>query len=206
MPDRSPRRIQGPDRYSTAAPVVAEVVTLRGADPEAILIATGNDFADAQAAGAAAAAADGVVLLSNDATSTLPTDEGLARWPDAEVIAIGGPASFAYPQAEALAGAERTATAVAVAERFFTAPPAAGLGRADEFVDALAGAAVMAREGGPVLVISGEALSAPVADYLCEVQPPRLLVRWRQRDRRDRPPSGRPRAGGRVHLMPRSID
>ncbi|MBW3602331.1 MAG: cell wall-binding repeat-containing protein [Actinobacteria bacterium] len=168
-------RVAGADRIATALAVADELAAVGGfapggeaSGPAQVLLTTGTGFADALAAGTAAAASgDAVVLLTPGAEPHPAVDGYLADHPDAAVIAIGGPASQAYPDAEAVGGATREATAVAVAVRFFSEPTVVGLARRDDFADALAGGVHVARLGGPLLVSPTGALSQEAAAYVC---------------------------------------
>jgi hypothetical protein len=164
-------RIAGRDRYATAA-----AIALRIPEPTAALLASGTDFPDALAAGAAAGAVGGVVLLTAGDERTAATDGYLAGAAIPR-IAIGGPAARAHPEAEAISGPEREATAVAVARRFHPdAPAAVGLSRSDGFADALTGGAHVGAVGGPVLLTSTTRLGPAVAAYLCTIRPERAYL------------------------------
>lgn len=118
-------RAGGADRYETAA------VIFRGSfAPSAgstAFLAGGESFADALAAGPAAAGLDGPLL------------------PTATV--------------DRTAGADRYATATAVAKRFFPAGQASFvLARGDAFPDAVSGAALAGRRGEPLLLTAPNAL------------------------------------------------
>jgi predicted extracellular nuclease len=157
-------RIGGQDRIDTAI-AVAEAI----GDPEALLITTGYDFPDGLAAGTAAAANAGAVLLTTPDERHPAVDEYLlGRDPGVEVYAVGGPAVRAYPAARPVWGQNRDATAVAVAEVFFTDPTVAGFARRDDFPDALSGGAHIARQGGPLLLTGTETLSSETAAYVCD--------------------------------------
>lgn len=157
------QRVAGASRVETALAVAG----LLG-DPAELLVATGSDFADALAAGPAAVAVQGAVLLTAGATPHPAVDAYLTDRADAVVTAIGGPAATAYPTA--VAGATRDETAVAVAETFFDAPTVVGLARQDLFADALGGGSDVARRGGPLLLTDGAVASAPVTAYLCSLE------------------------------------
>jgi hypothetical protein len=135
--------------------------------PGAVFVATGHNFADALAAGAAAASVGGVIVLSDGQRRAVATESYLVGV-DAAVprFAVGGPAVQAYPQAEALRGATRIDTAVAVAERFFDATAVVGLATAWNFPDAVAGSTHVARHLGPVLLSHPDRLPDQVADWL----------------------------------------
>lgn len=156
-------RHSGATRVETAV-AVAEAI----GDVDHVLIATGADFPDALTAGAAAAANRGVVVLTPGDDPHERVDAYLATT-DANVWAIGGPASRAYPDAVGVVGAAREETAVAVAEAFFDQPQVFGLARSDDFPDALAGGAHSGANGGPLLVTPTAFLSAAVTGWLADV-------------------------------------
>lgn len=70
-------RVFGADRYATSA-AAAEDAVRRGLQPTAVWIATGGSFADGLAAGAAAGATGGVVLLAP--TATLQEAPAVGSW------------------------------------------------------------------------------------------------------------------------------
>lgn len=165
-------RVAGADRVGTALAVAAAMADLdafAGADtPGRVLLATGTDFADALAAGTAAAAVgDAAVLLTPDRQPHPAVDAYLAAATDAQVVAVGGPAASAYPAAMPLVGTSREETAVMVAQTFFADPAVVGLARRDAFADALAGGAHVAASGGPLLITPSEGLAEAVRDYVC---------------------------------------
>jgi hypothetical protein len=135
--------------------------------PSAIFEADGTSFADALAAGTAASAANGVVVLTSGATASAVTASYLAANAGVRRYAIGGPAATADRSATPFVGADRFATAVLVAQAFFPSPKAVGLASGVAFPDALAGGAVAGKAQGPiVLVPASGALPASVVGYL----------------------------------------
>jgi len=155
-------RISGPTRIETALAIAGRL-----GHPDVQLITTGFNFADALGAGAAAVVTGGAVVLTTPDTPHPATDEYLDAHPGTR-YAIGGPAARAYPAATAIAGTGREATAVAVAERFFAAPPVVGIARADDYPDALTGGTHIARRGGPMLLTATHSLDQAVAGWLCD--------------------------------------
>jgi putative cell wall-binding protein len=141
-------RYGGADRFATARIVATEGL----GDPSTIFLVAGLDFADGLAAGPAAAAADGAVLLSDGSSLDPGTAAYLAAHPGDTVYAVGGPAAVADPAATAIAGADRYATAVDLATRFFSKPTVVGVATGTDFPDALSGGAEMAGLGGPMLL------------------------------------------------------
>ncbi len=155
-------RLAGDDRYETAALTAAAV-----GDVSHVLIARGDDFPDALAAGAAAGFAGGSVVLTRADRATPATDAYLAAHPGSEVWAVGGPATRAYPDARPLQGPDRFATAKVVAEAFFAAPEYVGVSRADNFADSLGGGVHAGRHGGPIMLTRSGALETTTEGYLC---------------------------------------
>ncbi|QBI19758.1 hypothetical protein ER308_09475 [Egibacter rhizosphaerae] len=155
-------RHAGATRYQTALEVAAELD-----DPSTRLIATGEDFPDAIAAGAAAGHTDAAVILTRPEEPPEAVQDYLVE-NEGEQWAIGGPAAEAHPDAEALVGETRHETALEVAEAFFDDPDFVGLARSDEFPDALAGGPNAAAAGGPVLLTPSSALQDGVGEYVCD--------------------------------------
>jgi hypothetical protein len=157
----APVRLAGADRFGTAVAIAGAL-----GNPDTVFEATGDDFPDGLSAGAAAAASQGVVLLTNGSSQAAETAAYLSAHPGNH-YAIGGPAAAADPTATAVIGADRYATAVAVAQKFFVDPKVAGFASAVTFPDALSGGADIGAQGGPLLLVppSG-ALPASVSGYL----------------------------------------
>ena len=157
-------RIAGTDRYDTAVRI-AEVVAPH---PSQILVATGNDFADALSAGAAAGAQAGsVVVLSNDTKMPAATQAYLHRFgtdfdPSSGILlaAVGGQALKAVDSQRQgywrlpLVGADRYQTSYLVAAAFFPTMQAAGVATGLAWPDALSGGAAMGTMNGPLLLVN----------------------------------------------------
>lgn len=173
----SVRRLAGSGRVETAALVASEVVALGGA-PGGVLLARADDWADAVTGGAWAADRGVPVLLTRPDELHAAAATFLAAHPGIPVYALGGPAALAEQVvadagATRVAGADRTATAVAVATQLW-GRTAAGAGDAfvvvpgyatDGWAWALAHAPRSAAGDAPQLLVGEE--SAPVAaDYL----------------------------------------
>lgn len=155
-------RYGGANRFATAVVIADQGL----GNPATLLAATGNDFADALAAGAVGGVEDVAIVLT--AAATLPPETGayLDARPQTTRYGVGGPASAAVPGSIPLAGPTRFETAVLVAEEFFDTPELVGVARAREFADALAGGADVGRDGGPILLSETEVLADTVRDYL----------------------------------------
>ncbi|HVM68165.1 MAG TPA: cell wall-binding repeat-containing protein [Acidimicrobiales bacterium] len=177
-------RLSGPDRYATAAAVSA--ATFPGGAPVAYL-ATGADYPDALTA-AAAAGGRGPVLLGGAGGLPSVTLAELKRLRPARVVVVGGttglPASTepavrsALPGAglTRIAGADRYATAAAVATASFSAPvPVAWVATGGGFADALSAAAA-AGGRGPVLLVPRQGIPLATTFALGSLQPRRVYL------------------------------
>jgi putative cell wall-binding protein len=157
------QRLAGPDRFGTALAVAAAL-----GNPGTVLLATGINFPDALAAGPAAAHVGGVVLLT-DGSVLPPAVRAYLNAHPGVVYAVGGPAAAADASAIALMGADRYATAVAVAG-LFSAPSKLGVASGVTFADALSGGAFLAHVDGPLLLSATTFLPSSTANYLKTVR------------------------------------
>lgn len=181
---RAVRRIQGPDRYATAA-ALAESVTAAGpgepiAGQRMVLLASGTTFADALAAGPLAAGGRRPLVLTQAETLTAVTAVALRRLAPERVLVLGGEAAVSEtvtaqvaalgPTVQRVGGAERTATAAAIAEVVLADPGTSAtrvlLARADAFPDALAAGPRAGAVGAPLLLTGGDALAASPGEWL----------------------------------------
>jgi hypothetical protein len=154
-------REAGATRFGTAIAVAGAM-----GNPSTVFEATGTDFPDALSAGAAAAKAGGVVLLTNG--SSLPSDTAayLSANPGSD-YAIGGPAAAADSGATAIVGANRFATSLDVAEQLFPSPGVVGFASGLTFPDALSGGAAIGSLGGPMILVPATgALPSSLVSYL----------------------------------------
>jgi alkaline phosphatase D len=164
-------RLAGPSRFATAAAI--SQAAFAGGAPVAV-IATGTAFPDALAGVPAAVAAGGPVLLVTPDQVPGPTAEELRRLRPGTLLVLGGRGAVADGVVAELrrvtgantvrvAGSDRFGTAVATSRRAFpdgarTAFVATGA----LFPDALAGGAVAAAAGAPVLLVTREAVPSDV--------------------------------------------
>lgn len=180
---RGPIRIAGADRYETAVRISSAAF---GDGARAVVLASGESFADGLAAGPLAALHEGPVLLTGPDALPAITRTELERLAPDEVYVVGGTAAIDDPvleEIEALldltpariAGATRYETATAVASLFPDAP-VAFLASGLDFPDALAGGAAAAMSGGPLLLTPPDALPPAVADQVARLTPTETLV------------------------------
>jgi hypothetical protein len=160
------KRIAGGDRFETAVKIADQL-----GDPTTVFEATGLGFADALAAGPAAAAAKGAILLTDNATQAAPTAAYLSAHPGGTHYAIGGPAAAADPSAQSIVGADRYATAIQVDQMFLQSPKALGFATGTAFPDALSGGPAAFRAGGGLLLVPGcGSLPSTLSSYLASVK------------------------------------
>ena len=141
-------RVSGADRFQTAVAIADQLK-----DPATVFEVTGVNFPDALSAGPAAIKSGGAILLTNGGAQTGATGAYVAAHPG-QHFAIGGPAAAADPTAAAITGADRYATALAVAQRFFPNAGALGFASGAGFADALTGGPAISGGPGPLLLVS----------------------------------------------------
>lgn len=175
-------RVAGTDRYATAASIAS--ATFRR--PRKVYIASGAGFADALAAGPAAAASAGPILLT--AADELPdaTAAELARLRPRQIIVLGGAGAVsdavveelaAIAKTRRIAGADRYATAAAIsAEHFDAGVTEVYVASGQSFADALAGGAAAAAAGVPILLTQRDELPAATAAELQRLAPGRIVL------------------------------
>ena len=153
-------RLAGANRYETSIAIANAI----NPAPDLVLAATGLNFPDALAAGAAAGSFDvpgspysAVVLLTADTALAPVTNAYLAARPDSLVLGIGGQAAAATEPYNSVPvfGLTRFDTAAQVAYAFFGPQPYVGVATAYNWPDALAGGALMAVLNGPLLLVNG---------------------------------------------------
>ncbi|WP_164737323.1 cell wall-binding repeat-containing protein [Georgenia sp. SYP-B2076] len=178
-------RIFGSDRFATAAAVSAS--QFQPGVP-VVFIADGANFPDALAAGPAAAAAGGPVLLATQNGIPPATAFELGRLNPGRIVVLGGTGtisdqvlrqlgSFTAGGATRLSGSDRYATAAAIsAATFAPNAPVVYVASGENFPDALAVGAVAARDGAPLLLTRPGALPSSIANELTRLNPGRIVV------------------------------
>ncbi|MCE5190987.1 MAG: cell wall-binding repeat-containing protein [Actinomycetia bacterium] len=179
-----PTRIQGANRYSTAAAVAAEVARLKGPDFAKVAFVTRGDvFADALAL-APFAYSQGYPVLLTRTDSLVPECSGaISSLAISEVYVAGSNRAVSdgvkgslndlptvISPVERLGGSDRYATAAAIAEKglklWWGDAAHVGIATGLNFPDALGGGAVCGSLHGVLLLTSPTSLSAPTAAFL----------------------------------------
>lgn len=167
-------RIRGEGRYETAFAIAQRAAEL-GADTSTVLVASGQGFADALAATPVAAGLRHPILLSPMTNGHARLTEQVAALGAQRVWVIGGAEALpdeavaGLPGLERVAGAERTATAAAVASRAralgLSGPPV--IVGAENFPDGLTGGIYAgAARRAPLLTTGRTHLAAPLMSWL----------------------------------------
>lgn len=178
-------RLSGGTRFDTSTRLSREAFPGDGT-AEAVLLARGDAFADALAAGALTLLEDAPVLLTASAEVPPAVLDEIARalGESGTVYLLGGEAAIAPAVADALSamgyqverisGTDRIATAVQIA-RFLMATGVDAdevvLASAANFPDALAGASFAAIAEAPILLTGSQSLDPRVAALLRDVGP-----------------------------------
>jgi putative cell wall-binding protein len=176
-------RISGADRYATAAQIAAGF----NAPSTNVYIASGTNFPDALAGGAAiGGTTGGPVLLVQPDSFPQSTIDQLTRLKPSTIVVLGGPAAISDSVVEALkpyatnapirrSGADRYDTAVQVAEAFANAP-IVYLARGDAFADALAAGAAAGFQRGPILLVTHDCIPFNVDITIQRLDPTQVIV------------------------------
>jgi putative cell wall-binding protein len=182
------RIAEGTDRYDTAVKLSFAMFPTPPVDT--VYVASGEQFPDALAAGAVAAAAPangGPVLLTRRDTLPDVTKAELDRLNPTTIVLVGGTGAVAESVKTALE-AYGTVTRVFGASRFETsaglssarfpsgAPVAYVATGAGSFADALSGSAAAGSEGGPVLLVETHSVPAAVGTELDRLNPTKIVV------------------------------
>ncbi len=171
-------RVDGEDRVATAL-AVAEFLVASGVAIDEVVLAASHDFADALAGGAYAASVAAPVLLTDgdelDERVAAFLAEAAERAPDLEVLAVGGETALSAAVVDAvaevgvaverIAGADRYATSVALAQARYHDPATLVFATGQTFADAVAAAAFAGTLGAPVLLVD-DPLSDALVAYL----------------------------------------
>ena len=188
-PPASTARVErqyGTNRYETSA-AASEDAFAPGV-PVAY-VATGRNFPDALAAGAAAGFQGGpIILVDSNFLPALAVTE-LERLNPQRIVMVGGPGIVTDYVATLVArfqtgggftrlfGADRYATAAAIsANTFAPGVSTAYVTTGENWPDALAAVPHAARAGGPLLLTRGSALPASIAAELERLDPGRIIV------------------------------
>jgi putative cell wall-binding protein len=180
-------RLQGADRYETAAAVSAKA--FQPNVPVAYL-ASGESFADALAAGPAAARGGGPVLLTQPGALPTSTATELNRLKPGAIVIVGGTTAvssgvqtavqqYTTGSVTRVSGADRYDTAGLLATTTFNANlDTVVVATGQNFPDALSGAPVAfdIGSGGPLLLVRGQDVPGSTVSALSQLHPQHIVV------------------------------
>ncbi len=180
------RRMAGNNRYETAAILAANYY-----QPvvHTLIVATGETFADALAAGPAAHLLKSPVLLVSRDQIPPATRAELLRLKPQEIILLGGKEAVSDSvlnqlrgyttryQAIRIPGADRYDTAARLSRQLFRpGVPVVYLATGEQFADALAASAVSSSLQGPILLTSRDVLPSVTREELERLQPKQIIL------------------------------
>jgi putative cell wall-binding protein len=176
-------RLWGADRFATA------VAVSQGGYPDGatqVFVATGYDFPDALSAGAVAARLGAPILLVNSSSVPSVTAAELTRLDPDVIVVLGGESAISaactaelalYGSITRLSGGSRFETAVAISSYGFPEnADAVVIATGESFADALTGAPMAARFGGPLLLTNTQNLPQSVRDEVERLDPSEIYV------------------------------
>lgn len=175
--------IDGDNRYATAAELS------KAEHPEGaatVYLASGVNYPDALAGGAAAATSDSPILLTRPDALPEETLAELKRLAPKKIVVLGGTSAISSDVFDAargvapvdrIAGADRYATAVALSAKSVTKADTVVLASGENFPDALSGAPRAALASAPVLLVApGKEKTAPVCAEIERLGATNLVV------------------------------
>jgi subtilisin family serine protease len=181
--DVTPERLDGADRYATAADVASKFA------PGVALayVASGQSFPDALAGAALAASQGAPVLLTASGSLPAATAAALDRLQPGRIVVLGGTGAVSpdvetrlkqYAPVTRIQGADRYATATAIAQKMMSgvSTDVAYVASGESFPDALAGAALAGSTRQPVLLTGSRSLPLSTKAWLANRRPGRIVV------------------------------
>jgi putative cell wall-binding protein len=176
-------RLGGVDRYETARLIAEEAVTL-GSSTDTILLATGENYADALSVGSIAAGKKITLLLTPSGSLSPRVSQFIADNEVKNVIVIGGPPAVANSVIGALVtegvGVQRLSgdtryetankAALSLMQRYGITPTLVGIATGENFPDALAASAAIGLRGGILVITPTNTLHAASANTLTAIK------------------------------------
>ena len=180
-------RLAGTDRYATAAAIADSGWPGPLPANSTLLLATGSTFPDAVAGSAAAGHLDVPLLLTSTGALSASASAEIGRLKPASVTLLGGTSALSSAVAQQVAalgptvvrwqGSDRYSTAAAISQA--TYPSGATnvyLATGGAFPDALAGAALAAHAGGPLLLTDPGTLPASTKTEIARLHPSAIVI------------------------------
>ncbi|MHB1341572.1 MAG: cell wall-binding repeat-containing protein [Coriobacteriia bacterium] len=180
-------RISGSNRYDTA--VALSKKTFLTTAP-AVVIASGEQYADALAGSALAGAADGALLLTHPASLPTAVSDEIVRLQPSAIYILGGTSAVSAQVESAIKAARPTATVQRISgvDRYETSRKVADKTRSlvpstiavvvsgETWPDAASVSALAYSKAYPVLLVKKTGLTTPAAEFLAGAKPATTLV------------------------------
>jgi putative cell wall-binding protein len=177
-------RLAGADRFATAA-AISSAAFAPGVDTA--FIATGANFPDALAGAPASAALGGPLLLVTATSTPAATRTELGRLKPKRIVILGGTAVVSATVAGQLdayttgpvsrwSGADRYATAAAIATQAFPSAGSVFVANGLNFPDALAGGPSAGAFGAPLVLTAPGSLPTASRQQLTRLKPVRVFI------------------------------
>lgn len=167
-------RIAGSDRYETAALIARRMGLKKGCS---VFVASGKSFPDGLSASAAAGTLKWPLLLTRPRSVPTATASFVTSYSVPSAVVVGGTgvvskdAASSLPRPSRVAGRDRYATAVAVAERFWVKGAVSPVFVAGyDFPDALVAGTYAAKNARPMLLIGKRTMSPRTREWLQRTQ------------------------------------
>lgn len=185
--DASVQRIEGDNRYDTAANMATDL----WGSADTVFVASGEDeeaWSDALTGGALAGTVDAPVLLTKSNSVPETTANALESLGAEQVIVLGGPETIDEATYEALGGTDRLGgankfeTAAAVAGEYAADVPVVYVASANTYPDALTSSALAGSQDVPVVVVKGthdaseDKIPAVIKDALKTLSPEKVVI------------------------------
>ncbi|WP_109472732.1 cell wall-binding repeat-containing protein [Ornithinimicrobium cavernae] len=181
-PDPGVSRVSGTDRYATAAKLSSLFPT-----GKPLYLTVGEEYPDALTAAARAGSLGAPVLLTKSTTVPGATKDAIKRLRPSRVVVVGGRGAIADSvlttvrsltpaPVSRVGGADRYATAGALARNFGTAVPVVYVATGTDYPDALAGAARAGYNDGPVLLTHQDGIPSETRRAMQAINPYRVVV------------------------------
>ncbi len=168
------RRLGGTDRYDTAAKIALYMHQLTGSGYTDAVIAYGENFPDALAISSFAGHEQVPILLTQTHFIPETTQKALKELGVTDTLIVGGSGVIddnvlaQLPRGIRIAGNNRYETASVIASAFVPSPKNLYIATGEAFPDALAGAALAAQNGDPILLVDPQFSNTIVINYLQE--------------------------------------
>lgn len=178
-------RLEGSNRYATAVTTAQFMETRLGAR-KTVVLASGNQFPDALAAGSYAAKEGHPILLTDGTRLTKTTMDYITEGGVDNIILVGGTSVISEAletQLKAMgititrkSGKNRFDTSLEITKSYFENAEMAIVANGMEFADALAATPYAAKMDAPIILVNQTRINLPIKEYLPLSQIQKIVV------------------------------